>query len=69
MLRLVVEQEQAFNFIRQPTEQYALNEMMIAKNGPLLRQADIILEKSMKTRIFFIRNQFIRNASQIGLLT
>ena len=55
MLRLVVEQEQAFNSIRQPTERHALNEMIIAENGPLLHQADIILEKAMNTRIFFYK--------------
>ena len=40
MLRLVVEQEQAFNSIRQRTEQYTLNKVIIAENGPLLHQAD-----------------------------
>lgn len=44
---LVSRYEHHFNSSRQPLEDNALNEMIIAENGPLLHHADIILEKSM----------------------
>ena len=45
--RLVSRYEKHFDSSRQPTEQYSLNEMIIAENGPLLHNAGEILERAM----------------------
>ena len=44
---LVSRYEHHFSSSRQPLEEHALNEMVIAENGPLLHHADRILERSM----------------------
>ena len=44
---LVSRYEHHFSSSRQPLEEHALNEMIVAENGPLLHHADRILESSM----------------------
>ena len=46
---LVFRYEYDFSSSRQPPEDDALNEILIAESGPLLHHADRILEKSMDT--------------------
>ena len=44
---IVSRYEKHFDSARQPTKDHALNEMIIAENGPLIHHADIILERAM----------------------
>ena len=45
---LVSRYENHFTSSRQGTEEHALEEMIIAENGPLLQHADTILEKALE---------------------
>ena len=44
---LVSKYEKHFDSSRQPTEEHAVDEMIILENGPLLHQADNVIEKAM----------------------
>ena len=45
---LVSKYEKHFDSSRQPTEEHAVDEMIILENGPLLHQADNVIEKAMR---------------------
>ena len=45
---IVSRYEKHFNSARQPSEDHALNEMIIAENGPLLHHLDKILYRAME---------------------
>ena len=45
---LVSRYKNHFTSSRQGTEEHALEEMIIAENGPLLQHADSILQKAME---------------------
>ena len=58
-----------FNSARQPSADHALNEMIIAGNGPLLHHVDKILDRAMerywKEHSVKGKWQFLRNTQDI----
>ena len=45
---IVSRYEKHLNSARQPSEDHALNEMIIAENGPLIHHSDKILDRAME---------------------
>ena len=70
---IVSRYEKHFSSSRQPSEEHALNEMVIAENGPLLHHADTILERAMdkywKENSANGKWHFIRNTQDIRTYT
>ena len=70
---IVSRYEKHFDLSRQPDEEHALNEMVIAENGPLLHHADEILELAMDR--YWRKNtvngkwHFLRNTQDIRSYT